>query len=122
MMRAEGLVASELGVGIIGAGAFGGEHARALAALSGARLVAASARTPARLDAFTSQFGGTGYTDYRALLADPAVDAVCIVLPNNLHAEATLAAARAGKAILVEKPIASTLADCDAIVGAVRET
>src|SRR5215212_9703236 len=121
-MPVEGLVASVLGVGIVGAGFFGAEHARAVAALSGARLVAASARTPERLNRFVDQFGGTGYADYHDLIADPAVDAVCIALPNGLHAEAALAAARAGKAILVEKPMASTLADCDAIVGAVRET
>jgi predicted dehydrogenase len=122
LARVEARVGSELGVGIIGAGFFGGEHAKALAAVSGARLVAASARRPERLAAFTSQFGGTGYADYRDLLADPAVDAVCIALPHNLHAEATVAAARVGKAILLEKPMAPTLADCDAILGAVQET
>jgi phthalate 4,5-cis-dihydrodiol dehydrogenase len=97
-------------------------HAQALATVEGARLVAASARTPARLARFTAEYGCTGYPDYRALIADPAVDAVCIVLPNDLHAEAAIASARAGKAIMVEKPMASTLADCDAIVAAVRET
>ena len=115
-------MASELRVGIIGAGSFGVQHAKALAAVPGATLVAASARTPARLSRFTAEFGGTAYLDYRDLIADPAVDAVCIVLPNDLHAEAAVAAARAGKAIMVEKPMASTVADCDAIVEAVRET
>ena len=115
-------MASELRVGIIGAGSFGVQHAKALAAVPGATLVAASARTPARLSRFTAEFGGTTYLDYRDLIADPAVDAVCIVLPNDLHAEAAVAAARAGKAIMVEKPMASALADCDAIVEAVRET
>lgn len=115
-------MASELRVGIIGAGSFGVQHAKALAAVPGATLVAASARTPARLSRFTAEFGGTTYLDYRDLIADPAVNAVCIVLPNDLHAEAAVAAARAGKAIMVEKPMASALADCDAIVEAVRET
>src|SRR6478672_13884779 len=121
-MGLEALVGSELGVGIIGAGYFGGEHARAVAAVSGARLVAASARTPERLDRFTQQFGGRGYAEYRDMIADPAVDAVCIALPHNLHAEATVAAARAGKSILLEKPMAPSLADCDTIVSAVHET
>ena len=116
------MASNELGVGIIGAGSFGQMHAQALATVEGARLVAASARTPARLDRFTAEFGVTGYPDYRDLIADPAVDAVCIVLPNDLHAEAAIAAARAGKAIMVEKPMASTLEDCDAIVAAVHET
>jgi predicted dehydrogenase len=115
-------VSRELGVGIIGAGYFGGEHARALARLAGVRLVAASARRPERLSRFTAESGGRGYPDYRQLLDDPAVDVVCIALPHNLHAEATVAAARAGKPILLEKPMAPTLDDCDAIVEVVAET
>jgi predicted dehydrogenase len=115
-------VADEIGVGIVGAGFFGGEHAKALADLPGVRLVAASARTPERLSRFTAEFGGQGYPSYRDLLDDPAVDAVCIALPHNLHAEATVAAARAGKAIMLEKPMAPGLADCDTIVQVVGET
>ncbi len=115
-------MAAEIGVGIIGAGFFGGEHAKALAGLPGARLVAASARTPDRLNRFTTEFGGAGYPRYQDLLTDPAVDAVCITLPHNLHAEATVAAAQAGKAIMLEKPMASTLAECDTIVRVVGET
>ncbi|MGE3269002.1 MAG: Gfo/Idh/MocA family protein [Chloroflexota bacterium] len=115
-------MASDVGIGIIGAGMFGAQHARALADVAGARLVASSARTPERLSRFTDEFGGKGYTDYHQLIADPAVDAVCIVLPHNSHAEATVAAARAGKAIMLEKPMAPTLADCDTIVRIVAET
>ena len=112
----------DLGVGIIGAGAFGGEHARAIASLPNVRLVAASARTPERLKRFTAEYGGRGYANYADLLDDPAVDAVCIALPHNLHAEATVAAARAGKAIMLEKPMAATLSDCDTIVQIVATT
>jgi phthalate 4,5-cis-dihydrodiol dehydrogenase len=115
-------VANEIGVGIIGAGMFGAQHARALAGVAGTKLVAAAARTADRLERFTAEFGGTGYQDYRHLLADPAVDAVCIALPHNQHAEATVAAARAGKAIMLEKPMAPSLADCDTIVQVIAET
>jgi predicted dehydrogenase len=111
----EGLVTKELGVGIIGAGAFGVQHARAVQAVAGVRLVAASARTPARLSRFVAEHGGTGYADYRDLIADPAVDAVCIVLPNDLHAEASIAAARAGKAIMVAHPYRFMRAYAEAI-------
>lgn len=111
-----------VGIGIIGAGAFAAQHARAIAELPGVRLAAASARTPERLDRFVAEHGGTGYRDYRDLIADPAVDIICNVLPHNLHAEATILALRAGKAVLLEKPMAPTLAGCDAIVAAVRET
>lgn len=111
----------EVGVGIIGAGYFGGEHARALAGLPGVRLVAASARTPERLARFTAEHGGRGYPDYHDLLADPAVRIVCIALPHNDHAAAAIDAARAGKAIMLEKPMAPSLADCDAILRSAGE-
>lgn len=101
---------------------FGAQHARALAQVPGVQLVAASARTPERLQRFTAEFGGQGYTDYRDLIADPAVDIVCNVLPHNLHAEASILALQAGKAVMLEKPMAPTLAECDAIVEAVAQT
>ena len=115
-------MASVLGVGIIGAGMFGAQHARALAQVPGVQLVAASARTPERLQRFTAEFGGTGYTDYHDLIADPAVNIICNVLPHNLHAEVSIQALRAGKSVMLEKPMAPTLAECDAIVAAVAET
>ncbi|MFN8526132.1 MAG: Gfo/Idh/MocA family oxidoreductase [Chloroflexota bacterium] len=111
-----------VGVGIIGAGAFGAAHAEALAGVLGTRLVAASARTPSRLEAFTQRFGGRAYRDYRELLADPAVDVACICLPHNLHAEATVAALETGKAVLLEKPLAPSAEECSQIVRAVAGT
>ncbi len=109
---------NSLGVGIIGAGSFGEQHAQALAALDDVRLVAATRTNPAALAEFTARYGGRGYTDLGALLADPDVDAVVIATPHHLHTAAVEAAARAGKHILLEKPMAPTLAECDRILAA----
>ena len=81
-----------LRVGIIGAGHFGAEHARALASVGGARLVAACRDDEAGLREFCRAFGGKGYRDYRDLLADPAVDAVVVAVPHYLHTEVAIAA------------------------------
>ncbi len=64
----------------------------------------------------SSRYGGTVYESYQALLADPAIDAVSICSANVTHAEITIAALKAGKHVLCEKPMATTLEDCQAMV------
>jgi predicted dehydrogenase len=109
---------STLGFGIIGAGMVARYHATAIGRTPGARLVAISRSDPARTDEAATQFGVPCLADYTTLLARDDVDAVCICTPSGLHAEQTIAAARAGKHVLVEKPIALTLADADAMIAA----
>ena len=65
---------------------------------------------------FERDFGGSGYDSVDALVADPAVEAVYVASPHQFHAEHTRKAARAGKHVLVEKPMALSLADCDAMI------
>lgn len=110
-----------IGVGLIGAGFFGEMHARALAELPGARLVAASRRSSAALDEFCARFAVRGYRDYLDLINAPDVDAVVIAAPHYLHAEMAVQAARAGKHILLEKPMALSLDECDRILSAVTK-
>ena len=70
-----------------------------------------------------AQFGNPRVLDsWEAAIADPAVDAIDICTPNSLHAPIAIAAARAGKHVIVEKPMATTIAEADAMVAAARET
>lgn len=109
-----------IGIGIIGAGHFGAAHARALREVSDARLVAACRNDAKGLADFTAEFGGRGYLDYRELLADPDVDAVVVALPHHLHTDVAIACAEAGKHIMIEKPVAPTVAECQRIIAAAK--
>lgn len=108
-----------IGVGIIGAGHFGAVHARAIAAVPELRLAGVCRNERTAVEAFAAEHGGAPYEDWRLLLDDPAVEAVVIATPHALHTEIAVAAAQAGKHILLEKPMAPTLAECDAINQAV---
>ena len=108
-------------IGIIGAGDYGQQHAKALAELSNAKLVAASRTNPEALNEFVSTYGGTGYTNYQGLLNDKRVDIVMIATPHHLHKDIAIATAQAGKHILLEKPFATTLAECELIIQAVQD-
>lgn len=98
-----------LGVGIIGFGRIGAEHAGWLASCNGAaRAVAVDDVTPAR-QALARSRGLRAYNTTDQLLADPAVEAVLVSTPTAMHAEHALAALAAGKHVLVEKPMALDL-------------
>lgn len=67
-------------------------------------------------------YGGRACESYQEMLADPAIDAVSVCTANNAHAAITIAALRAGKHVLCEKPMATTLEECEAMVSAAKET
>ena len=100
--------------GVIGAGVFGGYHARQYANQSGARLAAVFDPHPERAQAVAGQHGGQGFTDLAAFL--DAVDVVTVASPASHHAEGAIAALQAGKPVYVEKPLAVSLEDADRIV------
>jgi len=107
-----------IGVGNIGTGTWGAMHARTYASVAGVEVRGVADLAKARAEALAAQYGATPYADYRELLAEPRIDAVSIVTPDFAHAEIALAAARAGKHILAEKPLAMTVAECEAIIEA----
>lgn len=108
-----------IGIGIIGAGHFGGVHAKALAEVEGLSLVASCGGDRQAAAAFAEKHGGRSHGDWHELLADPQVNAVVIATPHHLHEVIAIGAAKAGKHILLEKPMAPTRAACDAIIAAV---
>src|SRR5207248_3118811 len=96
--------------------------APALAALDGAQLVGVSSRDPARAQAFADQHGARLATSsLDELLADPEIEIVYIATPNAMHAQEVQAAAAAGKHMLCEKPLATSVEDAAAAVEARRE-
>lgn len=110
-------------IAVIGLGWFGEKHCEALSGIPHAELHALCTRNESRLKALAEAFGvRKTYTDYLQLLADPEVDAVSVVTMWDQHVAPTLAALRAGKHVFLEKPMASTAADCDQIVQAAHAT
>jgi predicted dehydrogenase len=105
--------------GIIGCGRISRAHLQAIAEVDGAEAVAAADINEAAVAERADEFGiPNRYADWKALVADDAVDAVSICLPHNLHHRAALDAAAAGKHILTEKPMCNTLAECDDMIRA----
>jgi predicted dehydrogenase len=87
------------------------------------RLLAVASRSQATSDAYVRKWGiPRAHASYESLLNDPEIDVIYNSLPNNMHADWTIRALRAGKHVLCEKPIALTLAEMDAMTQAVKET
>ena len=103
---------ADLRIGIVGAGWIAGTHAATLALLDGARVVASADVVPGRGD----------YVDWRAMLRAERLDALVVCTPPDVHREVTVAAARAGLAVYLEKPVAHTMDDAAAIAAAVKAT
>ncbi len=107
-----------IGFGIIGCGTISQFHARAIGDVRGAKLVACYDTVPAAADRLAAATGCKAYHELDAMLADPAVEVVTIGTPSGAHLEPAVAAARAGKHVIVEKPLEITLRRCDQIITA----
>jgi UDP-N-acetyl-2-amino-2-deoxyglucuronate dehydrogenase len=104
------------GFGIIGCGMIANFHARAVNDIRGAKVVACFDAMPASADRFAAAQNCRAYHSLKEMLADPAVDVVTIGTPSGAHMEPAVAAARAGKHVIVEKPLEITLKRCDTII------
>ena len=107
-------------VGLIGCGKVGSIHAAALKSIPEANFVAACDANAERAAAFAAKYGVKPFTELPDMLRE--VDAVIIGTPHPLHAEPAIRAANAGVHVLVEKPMAATVADCDAMLAAAKQS
>lgn len=98
-----------IGIGFIGAGDIANLHAEAIQELEGAELIGLWNRTPGKGAAKALAYGCEVYDSVEALLSDPKIDAVFVLTNMETHCEYTIQAVRAGKHVLVEKPVASSI-------------
>ncbi|MFA5889806.1 MAG: Gfo/Idh/MocA family oxidoreductase [Actinomycetota bacterium] len=112
----------QLRVGVVGMGFAGWLHASSYNMLGDkAKLVAVCDSDEEKVANLAEQLGTLAITDYAALLARADIDAIDVCVPHHLHRRFAVEAARAGKHILLEKPIATSIEDADAIISAAAE-
>lgn len=110
------------GFGLIGCGMIAEYHTKAILEIPGAEVLGAYSRNPANAGKIVEMAPGCRpYGDLDAMLARPDIDVVCICTPSGAHLEPALKAAKAGKHVIVEKPLEITLGRCDAILKACDE-
>ena len=116
----------KIGFAVVGLGKLAlGQIIPALKTAKGAKLVAVVSGDPAKAKRIAAE-NGLGadaiynYTDYDRMAKDPRIQVVYIVLPNSMHAEYTIRALKAGKHVLCEKPMATSVADCEAMIAAAK--
>lgn len=105
-------------IGIAGTGMIAGVHADAINSISDCKLLVAYARNKNKVDEFASKYKTKAYSDYDEFLKTPGLEIVSICTPSGLHAEYGIKAAQAGKHVIVEKPIETTLEKADALIKA----
>jgi UDP-N-acetyl-2-amino-2-deoxyglucuronate dehydrogenase len=107
-----------IGFGIIGCGMIADFHAKAIGEVRGAKLAACFDTFPTAAERIANTYKCKAYSKLDEMLADPAVNIVTIGTPSGAHMEPAVAAAKAGKHVIVEKPLEITLKRCDKIIQA----
>lgn len=110
------LAMKQFRTGVIGCGGISGAHIPALMAMENVRLTAVADIRPERAQAVAERTGARVEASWQTLIAAPDIDVVHILTPHYLHAQMAIAALRAGKHVLTEKPMASELADAKAMI------
>jgi UDP-N-acetyl-2-amino-2-deoxyglucuronate dehydrogenase len=110
----------KLRTALVGCGKVGHSHAAALKSLPESEFVAACARSTEKARAFAEKYGVAPFTNVAEMIAKSGAQAVCICTPHPQHAAPAIQAAQAGAHVLVEKPLAASLRDCDAMLAAAR--
>lgn len=108
-------------VALVGCGFMGRMHANVYSILDNASLVSVADRRPEKAEAFSKEFGAIAYTDFDDMLANEQIDAVDICLPTFQHREYAVRAAKAGKHVLCEKPMALSVAEAEEMIAACNE-
>jgi UDP-N-acetylglucosamine 3-dehydrogenase len=109
-------------IGILGSGFMGTTHARAYAKIPGVTIVAVSSRSLDKAEKLAKEVGARATTNDRSVIDDPSIEAISNTLPTHLHAETTITALKAGKHVLLEKPFALSVSDCDDMIATAKET
>lgn len=107
--------------GIVGCGMIAGFHARALADAEDAELVGCTSRSNGGTTEFAAKHGCRAFGSLDEMLADRSIDAISICSPSGAHLDPALAAAAAGKHVVVEKPLEITTERCDQIIAATQK-
>ena len=108
-------------VGCLGMGWWSDVLADAVTRTTKLRIVSCYTRSEEKRRAFAAKYGCEAASSYEAMLGDPRIEAVINTTPNNVHLETTRAAAAAGKHVFLDKPIANTVAEAQALTAACRE-
>lgn len=110
-----------LNIGIVGCGTISGTHAEAIAATKNGKLVAVHSRNQSKIDAFSEKYEVRGYTDYDEFLAQSDIDVISICTPSGTHLDYGAKAAKAGKHVIIEKPIEVSLSRGNELINSCRE-
>lgn len=110
----------KLRTALVGLGKVAHLHAKVLSDEPRSEFVAVCGRNTERVQTFATQYGVTGYCDVGEMITRAGVEAICVCTPHPAHAGPAIVAARAGVHLLIEKPLATSLADCDAIIAAAQ--